>query len=120
MSFYGDLLEMLIFALKTISLFVATAFAEIIGCYLTYLVLKESKPLWWLFPATLSIGIFVWLLTFHPGAAGRTYAAYGGVYVTTAIFWLWLVEHQTPTRWDVLGGFVIFLGMSFIILAPRT
>jgi len=69
--------------LTTAGLFVATAVAEIIGCYLPYLWLKGRAPVWVLFPAAVSLAVFVWLLTLHPTAAGRVYAAYGGVYVAT-------------------------------------
>jgi small multidrug resistance family-3 protein len=73
-----------------------------------------------LVPAALSLAVFAWLLTLHPTGAGRTYAAYGGVYVATALGWLWLVEGQRPDRWDVLGGAVCILGMMIIVLGPRT
>ncbi len=71
---------------RTLGLFVATALAEIIGCYLPYLWLRKSGPGWLLLPAAASLATFAWLLSLHPTAAGRTYAAYGGVYVVTAIF----------------------------------
>ena len=67
--------------LKTIGLFVITALAEIVGCYLPYLWLKEDKSIWLLVPAAISLALFAWLLSLHPTAAGRVYAAYGGVYI---------------------------------------
>ena len=76
------------FELKTLALFVATAIAEIVGCYLPYLWLKKDTSIWLLFPAAVSLALFVLLLTLHPAAAGRVYAAYGGVYVSVAILWL--------------------------------
>ena len=69
---------------KIALLFAITAIAEIIGCYLPWLVIKEDKPIWLLIPAAFSLAIFAWLLTLHPSAAGRTYAAYGGMYITIA------------------------------------
>src|SRR5947209_3269656 len=89
--------------MKTFSLYVATAIAEIIGCYLPYLWLKEGKSVALLIPAALSLAIFAWLLTLHPSAAGRVYAAYGGVYISVALIWLWLVEGMRPTAWDLAG-----------------
>ncbi|HBI6952242.1 TPA: YnfA family protein, partial [Serratia marcescens] len=74
--------------LKTTLLFFATALAEIIGCFLPYLWLKKQGSAWLLLPAALSLMLFVWLLTLHPAASGRVYAAYGGVYVATALLWL--------------------------------
>jgi len=78
-------------AARTVGLFVVTAVAEILGCYLPYLWLRRGQPAWVLFPAAGSLAAFAWLLTLHPAAAGRTYAAYGGVYVATALVWLSLV-----------------------------
>lgn len=105
--------------LTTTLLFVATAIAEIVGCYLPLLWLKGRAPLWVLVPAALSLTLFVWLLTLHPIAAGRVYAAYGGVYVATALTWLWLVQGIHPTMWDVLGVSVAVLGMTIIMFSPR-
>src|SRR6478752_6002190 len=73
-------------------LFAITALAEIIGCYLPWLVLRQGKPLWMLLPAALSLALFAWLLTLHPAAAGRTYAAYGGMYIAVALLWLRFVD----------------------------
>lgn len=105
--------------LKTSALFVVTALAEILGCYLPYLWLREGKPVWLLIPAAVSLAAFAWLLTLHPTAAGRTYAAYGGVYVSVAIGWLWAVEKQTPTLRDVLGVVICLVGMAVIATGPR-
>ena len=73
-------------------LFMVTAVAEIVGCYLPHLWLRRGKSAFLLLPAALSLAAFAWLLTQHPTGAARTYAAYGGVYVTVAVLWLWLVE----------------------------
>ncbi len=100
--------------LKTTGLFVVTALAEILGCYLVYLWLRHGKSIVLLLPAALSLAAFAWLLTIHPTAAGRTYAAYGGVYVSAGIGWLWLVEKQPPTPRDLLGVAICLLGMLVI------
>ncbi|MGR3900455.1 YnfA family protein [Psychrobacter sp. 1176_08] len=107
------------FELKTVGLFAVTALAEIIGCYLPYLWLREGKSIWLLVPSALSLVAFVWLLTLHPTAVGRVYAAYGGVYVTMAILWLWAVDGIRPTTWDILGTAVALLGMAIIMFASR-
>ena len=104
----------------TATLFIATAFAEIVGCYLPYLWLNNRAPLWVLVPAAVSLALFVWLLSLHPTAAGRVYAAYGGVYVAVAVLWLYLVDGVRPTVWDVAGSIVAVTGMAIIMLAPRT
>lgn len=100
-------------------LFMVTAVAEIIGCYLPHLWLRKGKSAFLLLPAALSLAAFAWLLTLHPTGAARTYAAYGGVYVTVAVLWLWLVEGQAPTRWDVIGCAVAVTGMAIIVLGHR-
>lgn len=106
--------------LVTTGLFVATAVAEIVGCYLPYLWLKDRAPVWVLIPAGVSLAVFVWLLTLHPTAAGRVYAAYGGVYVATAVAWLWVIDGVRPTATDVVGSLIAISGMAVIMFAPRT
>jgi len=105
--------------LKTPALFVITACAEILGCYLPYLYLRHGRSAWLIVPGALALFVFSWLLTLHPTGAGRTYAAYGGVYVAVAIVWMWLVEGQVPDRWDITGGLICVTGMSVIVFGPR-
>ncbi len=105
---------------KTLGLFVVTALAEIVGCYLPYLWLREGKSVWLLVPAAISLAAFAWLLSLHPTAAGRVYAAYGGVYIFTAIWWLWAVDGIRPTIWDLIGSCVALFGMAIIMFAPRS
>jgi small multidrug resistance family-3 protein len=107
------------FETKTIALFILTALAEIIGCYLPYLWLSRGYSVWLLLPAALSLALFVWLLTLHPFVAGRVYAAYGGVYVVVALGWLWAVDGVRPTSWDVMGSVLALAGMAVIMFAPR-
>jgi small multidrug resistance family-3 protein len=106
--------------IKVTLLFALTACAEIAGCYLPYLWIKQNKSAWLLFPAAISLACFAWLLSLHPGAAARTYAAYGGAYIAVALLWLWLVENQRPTRWDIIGATVSIIGMSIIVLSRRS
>ena len=105
--------------LKTLALFLLTAVAEIVGCYLPYLWLKEGKSIWLLVPAALRLALFAWLLSLHPTAAGRVYAAYGGVYIFVAILWLWGIDGIRPTVWDIAGASVALTGMAIIMFAPK-
>jgi len=105
--------------LKTLGLFAVTAVAEIVGCYLPYLWLKQGHSAWLLIPAALSLTAFAWLLTLHPQAAGRVYAAYGGVYVSVALLWLWAVEAVRPSLTDWVGVSVCLLGMAIILFGSR-
>ncbi|QHA89351.1 YnfA family protein [Serratia rhizosphaerae] len=105
--------------LKTTLLFFATALAEIVGCFLPYLWLKKGASAWLLLPAALSLMAFVWLLTLHPAASGRVYAAYGGVYVATALLWLRVVDGVKLTAFDWLGAGVALAGMLIIVAGWR-
>ena len=105
--------------LRVVGLFVVTALAEIVGCYLPYLWLKQGRSVWLLVPAAISLAAFVWLLTLHPQPAGRVYAAYGGVYISVALIWLWAVDSLRPTFTDWVGVSVCLLGMGIIIFGAR-
>ena len=106
--------------LKALGLFTVTAIAEIIGCYLPYLYFKQNGSVWLLAPAILSLGLFVWLLSLHPTAAGRVYAAYGGIYIGVAIIWLWIIDSVKPSMTDWLGAFVCLIGTLIIILGAKS
>jgi small multidrug resistance family-3 protein len=101
--------------LRTALLFVLTAVAEIVGCYLPYLWLRAGKSPLLLIPAAVSLALFAWLLTLHPTAAGRVYAAYGAVYVSVALVWLRVVEGVPLTFRDLLGGVVVLAGMGILM-----
>jgi len=105
--------------MKTFFLYVITAIAEIVGCYLPWLWLRQDGPVWILLPAAVSLAVFAWLLTLHDAASGRIYAAYGGVYIGVAIFWLWAVDGIRPSVWDMTGVAVALAGMSIIAFQPR-
>ncbi|MEX3612469.1 MAG: YnfA family protein [Burkholderia gladioli] len=89
------------------------------GCYLPWLVLKGGRSAWLYLPVAVSLALFAWLLTLHPSAAGRTYAAYGGVYIAMALVWLRVVDGVPLTRWDVAGAALALAGMAVIALQPR-
>ncbi len=105
--------------LRVGALFAVTALAEIAGCYLPWLVLKQGRSAWLLVPAALSLALFAWLLTLHPSAAARTYAAYGGMYIAVALAWLRVVDGIALTRWDIAGAALAVAGMAVIALQPR-
>lgn len=105
--------------MKTLILYILTAFAEIVGCYLPYVWLKQNGSIWLLIPAAISLSIFAWLLTLHDAASGRVYAAYGGIYISVAIFWLWGVDGIKPSIWDITGVIVAMIGMAIIAFQPR-
>lgn len=107
--------------MSTWLIYAAAALAEIAGCFAFWASLKLDKSVWWLLPGMISLALFAWLLTLVPGeAAGRAYAAYGGIYITASLLWLWLAEQQMPDRWDVIGAAVCLIGAGIILLGPRT
>jgi small multidrug resistance family-3 protein len=106
--------------LKTIPVYAFAAIAEIAGCFAFWAWLRLGKSALWIAPGLVSLALFASLLTFVDSAfAGRTYAAYGGVYIAAALIWLWIVEGHAPDRWDVAGAIVSLLGAAIIIFGPR-
>lgn len=105
--------------ISTFFLFFMTALMEILGCYFPYLILNQGKSQWLWVPTVLSLAAFVWLLTLHPAASGRIYAAYGGIYIFSALLWLKYVDQVSLSRWDIWGGLVVLIGAAVIILQPQ-
>ena len=103
------------FLTQTAGLFILSALAEIVDSFLPYLWLRKDGSIWLLIPAALSLAAFVWLLTLHPAASGRVYAAYGGVYVATALVWLKVVDGEKLSAFDWTGAGIALLGMGVIV-----
>jgi small multidrug resistance family-3 protein len=100
--------------------YIAAAVAEIAGCFAFWAWLRLEKSAFWLVPGVASLVVFAWLLTMVPShAAGRIFAAYGGIYITASLVWMWLAEGVVPDRWDIAGAIVCLVGASMILLAPR-
>ena len=105
----------------TFPIFVLAALAEIAGCFSFWAWWRLGKSALWLAPGMLSLAAFAWLLTFaESDAAGRAYAAYGGIYICASLFWLWVAEGVKPDRFDLAGAAICLFGASIILLAPRT
>lgn len=100
--------------------YAAAALAEIAGCFAFWAWLRLDKSPLWLVPGMLSLALFAYLLTLVPSeAAGRAYAAYGGVYIAASLLWLWFAENHRPDRWDVAGASICLAGAAIILLGPR-
>lgn len=100
--------------------FVGAAIAEIAGCFAFWAWLRLGRSPLWLVPGMASLALFAYLLTLIDAAyAGRSYAAYGGVYIAAALLWLWSVEGVRPDRWDLIGAGVCLIGAGIILLGPR-
>lgn len=106
--------------MTSIAIYVAAGLAEIAGCFAFWAWLKLDRSVWWLVPGSLSLALFAYLLTLvDSAAAGRAYAAYGGVYIALSILWLWVVEGARPDRFDLTGAAICIAGASIILFAPR-
>lgn len=101
-------------------IYLTAAVAEIAGCFAVWAWLRLDKSPWWLLPGMVSLLAFAVLLTrIDAGFAGRTYAAYGGVYIAASLVWLWTVEGQRPDRWDLTGAAIALIGAGIILFGPR-
>jgi small multidrug resistance family-3 protein len=104
----------------SIAAYVGAAMAEIAGCFAFWAWQRLEKSMLWLLPGLGSLIIFAYLLTLVDSpAAGRTFAAYGGVYITASLGWLWAIEGVRPDRWDTIGAAICLVGAAIIIFGPR-
>lgn len=104
----------------TFLIYAGAAIGEIAGCFSFWAWLRLGKSALWLIPGMASLALFAYLLTFAPSdAAGRAYAAYGGVYITASLFWLWIIEGQRPDRWDFTGAAICLAGAAVVLFGPR-
>ena len=105
--------------LPTIGWYVLAALGEIGGCFAVWAVLRLDKPFWWLAPGAIALAFFAYALTrVEAEAAGRAFAAYGGIYIIASLVWLRLVEGVSPDRWDLLGGLICLCGAALILWGP--
>ncbi len=105
----------------TFAIYVAAALDEIGGCFAFWAWLRLGKSIWWLAPGILSLVLFAYLLTLVPSdAAGRAYAAYGGIYIVASLAWLWAMEGVRPDRWDMAGAALCLIGAAIILFGPRS
>jgi small multidrug resistance family-3 protein len=107
--------------MRTSLIYTLAALAEIAGCFAAWAYLRRGASAWWLVPGTASLLLFAFLLArIDSAAAGRAFAAYGGVYIAASLAWLWAVEGVRPDRWDLIGGAVCLVGAGIILLGPRS
>lgn len=106
--------------MASVAFYVVAAFAEIAGCFAFWAWLRHGKSALWTVPGLLSLVLFATALTrVDAVAAGRAYAAYGGVYIAASLFWLWRMEGVRPDRWDWLGALICLVGATVILFGPR-
>ncbi|MCU0987569.1 MAG: YnfA family protein [Acetobacteraceae bacterium] len=106
--------------MPTVAAYLVAAVAEIAGCFAFWAWLRLGRSAWWLVPGMAALALFAVALTrVEADAAGRAYAAYGGVYIAASLAWLWAVEGARPDRWDLIGAAVCLTGAAIILLGPR-
>jgi small multidrug resistance family-3 protein len=106
--------------ISAFAIYALAALAEIAGCFAFWAWFKLDRPIWWLIPGMASLALFAWLLTLtDTTAAGRAYAAYGGIYIAASLTWLWIVEDVRPDRWDISGVALAIAGTVVILSGPR-
>jgi small multidrug resistance family-3 protein len=106
--------------MTSVAVYIAAAVAEIAGCFAFWGWLRLGKPIWWLIPGMAALVAFAWLLTsIESDYAGRAYAAYGGVYISASLVWLWAFEGTRPDRWDLVGAAICLVGAAVILFGPR-
>jgi small multidrug resistance family-3 protein len=106
--------------LWSLSIYAAAALAEIAGCFAFWAWQRLDRSPLWLVPGALSLLVFAYLLTrVDLSFAGRAYAAYGGIYITASVAWLWLIEGQKPDQFDLIGVGLSLAGATVILLAPN-
>ena len=106
--------------MTSFAFYAIAAVAEIIGCFAFWVWLRLDKSVYWILPGIVSLIVFAVLLTrINSMFAGRTFAAYGGVYIVASLLWLWIIEGQRLDKWDILGAIICIAGAVLILFGHR-
>ena len=106
--------------MTSFAFYAIAAVAEIIGCFAFWAWLRLDKSVYWILPGIIALIVFAVLLTrINSIFAGRTFAAYGGVYIVASLLWLWIVEGQLLDKWDILGATICIAGAVLILFGHR-
>ena len=106
--------------MTSFAFYAIAAVAEIIGCFAFWAWLRLDKSVYWILPGIISLIVFAVLLTrINSIFAGRTFAAYGGVYIVASLLWLWIIEGQRLDKWDILGAIICIAGAVLILFGHR-
>jgi small multidrug resistance family-3 protein len=104
---------------KSVALFVVAGLCEIGGGYLVWQWWRNGAP--WLIGGLGALVLFLYGIvpTYQPAHFGRTYAAYGGIFVVLSLLWGWGVDRIALDRFDLLGGAICLAGVAVIMYCPR-
>lgn len=105
---------------STAAIYLAAALAEIGGCFAFWMWARGGRSVLWLAPGMAALALFAWALTLSPAsAAGRAFAAYGGIYIVCALVWLVVVEGGALRPTDLVGGGLALAGCTVILWGAR-
>jgi small multidrug resistance family-3 protein len=101
--------------------FATAAFFEIAGCFAFWSWLRRGASPLVAVLGVVSLVVFATALTRVDSVfAGKSYAAYGGIYIVASLVWLWLAEGQRPSLTDLVGAGIAIVGALVIIgFAPK-
>lgn len=106
--------------MQNVGWFIIAAACEIAGCYAAWMWLRLGCSPWWLAPGIVSLIVFALALTRVDAAfAGRTFAAYGGIYIVSSLVWMRVVEGTPPRPTDYVGALVCLAGAGIILYGAR-
>lgn len=105
--------------IKSVAFFIIAGLFEIGGGYLIWVWLREGKSIWYAALGAIILVFYGIIPTLQPGNFERIYAAYGGVFVVMSILWGWKIDHVTPDKFDLIGSFIVLVGVGVIMYWPR-
>ena len=106
--------------MTSFAIYMVAAVAEIAGCFAFWAWWRLGKSMYWVLPGIVSLAVFALLLTrIEALFSGRTFAAYGGIYIVASLLWLWIIEQQRPDKWDILGAIICITGAAVILFGQR-
>lgn len=105
--------------LRSAFLFLVAGLAEIGGGYLVWRAIRNGASLWVAVAGAVLLVAYGVIPTLQPSAFGRTYAAYGGVFIVLSLLWGWVVDRVRPDTPDIVGALVCLVGVGVIMYWPR-
>lgn len=106
--------------IKTVLCFLLAAVCELSGAYLIWQWWRNGRPAYLAGLGGLILVVYGIVNTFQAANFGRSYAAYGGVFIGMALLWGWQVDGTPPDKYDMAGAAICLVGMCVIMFSPRT
>ena len=110
---------MLIDTVKSLAFFIIAGFFEIGGGYMGWLWLREGKGFEFAILGAIMLILYGIIPTFQPATFGRTYAAYGGIFIALSVLWGWKIDNVVPDQFDIIGACIALVGVFIIMYWPR-